>query len=206
MLNVHGSPHPCKLSNISHFPDFGYSLMSFSQMVSKGLQVSFESDKCIDTAGPTVVATASQVGDLYRLDVMNETFSAHLVALPTLHERTAYFNVQGIASMIHNNVVSGINGRQSDVVRAMNPKSDNHSLICPACVFGKATRSAIPKQRSSSRAQNCLDLVIVKSRSEKFAANIRYPLSRRRWLLGVPLGALTISTGIMTSSMYKYHT
>ncbi|CDF39897.1 unnamed protein product [Chondrus crispus] len=72
MLNVNGSPHPCKLSNVLHVPDFGYSLLSVSQM--------------------------------------------------TLHERMAHVNVQGIASMIHNNVVSGIN-------------------------------------RSSSRAQNCLDLV-----------------------------------------------
>ncbi|CDF77556.1 Retrovirus-related Gag-Pol polyprotein [Chondrus crispus] len=159
MLNVNGSPHPCKLSNVLHVPDFGYSLLSVSQIVSKGLQVSFEKDKCIVTAGPTVVATASQVGDLFILDVMNETFSAHVVTLQTLHERMAHVNVQGIASMIHNNVVSGINVRQSDVIRAMNRKSDNHSLVCPACVFGKATRSVIPKQRSSSRAQNCLDLV-----------------------------------------------
>ncbi|CDF39893.1 unnamed protein product [Chondrus crispus] len=118
MLNVNGSPHPCKLSNVLHVPDFGYSLLSVTQMVSKGLQVSFENEKYRVTTGPTV----------------------------TLHERMAHVNVQGIASMIHNNVVSGIN-------------SDNHSPICPACVFGKATRSVIPKQRSSSRAQNCLDLV-----------------------------------------------
>ncbi|CDF39395.1 unnamed protein product [Chondrus crispus] len=128
-------------------------------MVSKGLQVSFEKDKCIITAGPTLVATANQVGDLYLLDVMNETLSAHVVTLQTLHERMAHVNVQGIASMIHNNVVSGINVRQSDVITAIYPTSDNHSFICPACVFGKATRSVIPKQRSSSRAQNCLDLV-----------------------------------------------
>ncbi|CDF37707.1 unnamed protein product [Chondrus crispus] len=146
MLNVNGSPHPCKLSNVLHVPDFGYSLLSVSQMVSKGLQVSFENEKCRVTAGSTVLATASQVGDLYILDVMNETFSAHEVSLQTLHERMAHVNVQGIASMIHNNVVRGIN-------------SDNHSPICPAFVFGKATRSVIPKQRSSSRAQNCLDLV-----------------------------------------------
>ncbi|CDF32368.1 unnamed protein product [Chondrus crispus] len=134
MLNVNGSLHPCKLSNVLHVPDFGYSLLSVSQMVSK-------------------------VGDLYILDVMNETFSAHEVSLQTLHERMAHVNVQGIASMIHNNVVRGINVRQSDVISAMNPKSDNHSPIFPAFVFGKATRSVIPKQRSSSRAQNCLDLV-----------------------------------------------
>ena len=90
---------------------------------------------------------------------MNETFSAHVVTLQTLHERMAHVNVEGIASMIHNNVVSGINVPQSDVIRAMNSKSDNHSLICHACVVGKATRSVISKQRSSSRAQNCLDLV-----------------------------------------------
>ena len=124
-------------------------------MVSKGLQVSFENDKCIVYAGPTVLATGSQVGDLYVLDVMNETFSAHVVTLQTLHERMAHVNVQGMASMVHNNVVSGINVRQSDVINALNPNSDKHSLICPACVFGKATRSVIPKQRSSSRAQNC---------------------------------------------------
>ena len=159
MLNVNGSERPCKLSNVLHVPDFGYSLLSVSQMVSKGLKVSFQNGKCVVNQGPTVVATASLVGDLYMLDVTGQIASAHVVTLQTLHERLAHVNVQGIASMIRNNVVSGINVRQSDVMNALNPKSDNHSPICSACVFGKATRSVIPKQRSSSRAQNCLDLV-----------------------------------------------
>ncbi|CDF77534.1 unnamed protein product [Chondrus crispus] len=98
MLNVNGSPHPCKLSN-----------------------------KCRVTAGPTVVATASQVGDLYILDVMNETFSAHVVTLQTLHERMAHVNVQGTASMIDNNVVSGINRSSS---RAQNRLDLVHSDVC----------------------------------------------------------------------------
>ncbi|CDF39891.1 unnamed protein product [Chondrus crispus] len=118
--------------------------VTYEQMQSGSVEMGTKARA--NVAGPTVVATASQVGDLYILDVMNETFSSHVVTMQTLHERMAHVNVQGIASMIHNNVVSGIN-------------SDNHSPICPACVFGKATRSVIPKQRSSSRAQNCLDLV-----------------------------------------------
>ena len=63
MLNVNGSPHPCKLTNVLHVPDFGYSLLSVSQMVSKRLHVSLENDKCVVSAGPTVVATASRVQD-----------------------------------------------------------------------------------------------------------------------------------------------
>ena len=159
MLNVNGSANPCILKNVLHVPDFGYSLLSVSQMVSKGMEVSFQTGNCIVTKGSKVLATASLVGDLYILDIQPHTASAHVVSLQTLHERLGHVNAQGVASMIRNNVVSGINVNKNDVKNALNPKSDNPLSICPACVFGKATRSVIPKQRTSPRALHCLDLV-----------------------------------------------
>ena len=158
MLNVNGHAHPCKLSNVLHVPDFGFSLLSVSQMVSKGMHIAFQQGKCVVTNKSQVVATASMVGDLYMLDVVSQIASAHVVSLQVLHERLAHVNIQGIASMIRNNVVSGINVHEGDVKNALNSKSDNHSPICSACVYGKATRSVIPKQQSSYRAQHCLDL------------------------------------------------
>ena len=159
MRNVNGVASPCILSNVLHVPDFGYSLLSVSQMVSRGMQVSFQTEKCIASKESKVLATASLVGDLYIIDVATQIASAHVVSLQTLHERLGHVNAQGIASMIRNNVVSGINVNDIDIKNVLNSKSDNPFPICPACVFGKATRSVIPKQRTSPRAQHCVDLV-----------------------------------------------
>ncbi len=61
----------------------------------------------------------------------------------------AHVHSQGIASMVRNNVVSGINLSKSDLHDTHKPRSDRDSVTCTACVYGKATRSVIPRLRSS---------------------------------------------------------
>lgn len=61
--NVNSSALLNKMGNIFYVPEFGYSILSVSQMILERLQVSFENFKSIGSAGPQVVATASLVGD-----------------------------------------------------------------------------------------------------------------------------------------------
>ena len=64
---------------------------------------------------------------------------------PIFPIRLAHVHSQGIASMVRNNVVSGINLSKSDLHDTHKPKSDRDSVTCTACVYGKATRSVIPR-------------------------------------------------------------
>ncbi|CDF40427.1 unnamed protein product [Chondrus crispus] len=148
-LNVNGRIEPGKLTDVLHVPDFAFSLLSVSRMTELGLKVGFENGKCMIRRGSTVVATATLVGELYVLDIVSDIGSAHAATLQTWHERFAHVHSQGIASMIRDNVANKINNTDNDCI----------SEKCSACVYGKATRSVIPKERSSRRAYFCLDLV-----------------------------------------------
>ena len=158
-LNVNGRIEPCKLTDVLHVPDFAFSLLSVSRMTEVGMNVGFGNGKCIVKRGATVVATATLVGELYVLDIVSDIGSAHAATLQTWHERFAHVHSQGIASMIRDNVVSGVKllGNEANKINSTN--NDCMSEKCSACVYGKATRSVIPKERSSRRAYFCLDLV-----------------------------------------------
>ena len=61
--------------------------------------------------------------------------------------------------MVRNNVVSGISLSKSNLNSTQELKSDCDSVNCTSCVYGKATRSVIPRFRSSGRASQLLGLV-----------------------------------------------
>ena len=107
-LNVNGRIQPCKLTDVLHVPDFAFSLLSVSRMTELGLKVGFENGKCMVRRGSTVVATAILVRELYVLDIVSDIGSAHAATLQTWYERFAHVHSQGIASMIRDNVVSGV--------------------------------------------------------------------------------------------------
>ncbi|CDF40831.1 unnamed protein product, partial [Chondrus crispus] len=145
-LNVNGRIEPCKLTDVLHVPDFAFSLLSVSRMTELGLKVGFENGKCMIRRGSTVVATATLVGELYVLDIVSDIGSAHAATLQTWHERFAHVHSQ---VKLLGNEANKINNTDNDCI----------SEKCSACVYGKATRSVIPKERSSRRAYFCLDLV-----------------------------------------------
>ena len=158
-LDVNGQSKPCKLKIVLHVPEFRYSLLSVSKMNANGLKVEFEREMCEVKHSSKTVATAKLLDKLYVLDLARRTESAMVVSLQTWHERLAHVHSQGIASMVRNNVVSGINLSKSDLHDTQKPKSDRDSVTCTACVYVKATRSVIPRLRSSGRASQMLELV-----------------------------------------------
>ena len=158
-LDVNGQTKPCKLKGVVHVPEFGYSLLSVSKMIANGLKVEFERDICEVKHSSKTVATAKLVDKLYVLDLARKTESAVVASLQIWHERLGHVHSQGIASMVRNNVVSEINLSKSDLHDTHKPKSDRDFVICTACVYGKATRSVIPRLRSSGRASRMLELV-----------------------------------------------
>ena len=158
-LNFYSEPKPCKMKGVLHVPDFGYSLLSVGKMTQNGLKVLFEGEKCTVKLNSKTVATANLVDKLYVLDIINKSDSAMVASLQTWHELLAHVHSQGIASMVRKNVVSGIKLSTSDSHGEHKSKSDGDSVNCIACVYGKATRSVIPRVRSSGKASQMLDLV-----------------------------------------------
>ena len=130
-------------------------------MTQNGLKVLFEDDKCEVKQNSKTVATANLVEKLYVLDIDHKTHSAMVASLQTWHERLAHVYSQGIASMVRNNVVSRIKLSTSDSHShgEHKSKSDCDSVNCTASVYGKATRSVIPRARSNGRASQMPELV-----------------------------------------------
>ena len=158
-LNVNGRKMPCKLKDVLHVPEFGYSLLSVPKLTANGFKAEFGNPKCIIKHGSNVVASATLIKNMYVLDEFESVASAHVASLQTWHERLAHVHTKGIASMIQNNVVSGINVPKSDLHRTTKEEPNCNSVTCAACVYGKATRAVIPKVRSTGRALFPLDLV-----------------------------------------------
>ena len=123
-FDVNGQSKPCKLKDVLRVPEFGYSLLFVSKMTANGLKVEFERDICEVKHSSNTVATAKLVDKLYVLDLADRTESAMVASLQTWHERLAHVHSQGIASMVRNNVVSGINLLKSDLHDIHKPKSD----------------------------------------------------------------------------------
>ena len=140
-LKVNGRIEPCKLKNVLHVPDFAFSLLSVSRMAEFGMNVEFKNGKCMIKRDQNVVATATLVGELYVLDIVNDIASAHAATLQTWHERFAHVHSQGIASMIRNNVVSGVKLLGNDLNKHQHTNAECTLPKCPACVYGKATRA-----------------------------------------------------------------
>ena len=89
-LDVNGVKMPCKLKDVLHVPDFGYSLLSVRKITGNGLIVEFAGSKCIVKYESNVIATATLIQNLYVLDQFKDVASAHVASLQTWHERLAH--------------------------------------------------------------------------------------------------------------------
>ena len=156
---MNGQSTPCKLKEVLHISEFGYSLLSVPKVTSNGFKVEFNNCKGIITYDSKIVASSTLIKNMYVLDQFDAVASAHVASMQTWHERLAHVHKKGIASMARNDVVSGINLPRSALCRTTNQNSDCDSVTCPACVYGKATRAVIPKVRSTVRSLFPLELV-----------------------------------------------
>ena len=152
-IDVNGRGEKCLLKNVLHVPQFEYSLISVSTTAKLGVSTIFDSVGCrMERDGKIVASGTLKSSLLYELDVVHsnksKVHSAYASTLSLWHKRMAHVNTRGIASMVKNKVVHGVeieNGEKTDV--------------CSACILGKCHRQPIPRVRTSGRASERLALV-----------------------------------------------
>ena len=76
-LDFNGQSRPCKLKDVLHVPEFGYSLLSVSKMTANGVKFEFERVICEVKHNSNTVETAKLVDKLYVLDLARQTESDH---------------------------------------------------------------------------------------------------------------------------------
>ena len=124
-LNVNGRIERCKLTDVLHVPDFAFCLLFVSLMTDVGINVGFGDGKisvattvaprfrthlmrpkarCNCSRNWNVGSRTSRSG----YSIVSDIGSAHAATLQTWHERFVHMHFQGIASMIRDNVVSGV--------------------------------------------------------------------------------------------------
>jgi GAG-pre-integrase domain len=131
-------------------PSLGYNLLSVGAMEAKGMTASFGGGICSIFAGSKKVAQGTRAGNIYMLDIADHTDISCTVtiSMETWHARLGHSNFRGIANMISNNTIVGID-----------PKVWKSNLSqCEACIYGKSHR--VPFEHSKAkRATGLLDLV-----------------------------------------------
>ena len=137
------------LKNVLHDPELRYQLLAVPTFDKSGLTTSFHSKRCWISKGSKLLATATMTGNLYKLDIRNDSETALLANTAELwHLRLAHIQPSTIIEMAESKIVQGLE-------RSTSCKSDKN---CSGCVLGKARRTLIPKQ-SQSRSTQLLQLV-----------------------------------------------
>lgn len=140
-LDVFGKKSSRKINNVIFVPDLCANLLSVKVMTMNGLTVKFEKEFCKISYGDEVIAVASLIGQLYRLNLWKDrTFLSYNL----WHRRLAHPCFQVIMKM------------KAGGVRGINFKGSGVSN-CQKCCEGKHAK--LPFARSESRAEELLELI-----------------------------------------------
>ena len=134
-----------------HVPNFEYSLLSVSAMGKMSITTTFANGEVLIQKGKVIVATGKLKGSLYEIEakpLKPPRENAVLASLQLWHERLAHVDKRGIAQMA-----------RRGVVKDLNMAHDMTESVCDACAKGKATKTNIPKDRTSNKATGTLDRV-----------------------------------------------
>ena len=158
---------PITVTDVLYFPDLTVNLLSVSRLTGKNLSVTFDNSgaRICDSYGD-VVATASCVNGIYRLDVADtrqpipssatntensEVNTFHLVNVVTQdsqslwHRRLGHLNIRSM-NLLKNGLATGINYQCEQI-----------NQPCEQCILGKQT--ALPFSKSTSRANDFLQII-----------------------------------------------
>ncbi|XP_046472611.1 uncharacterized protein [Neodiprion pinetum] len=146
-LSLNGDVKTIEIKEVLHVPNLSTNLLSVSRIVQKGYQVEFDARGCRILDGADLVATATLVDNMYKLDVHK---SLGLMASVSgdndlWHRRLGHINFNDLNKM-KNGFVTGVD---------FNNNKDNRT--CITCLKGK--QSKLPFTDSETRATQILELV-----------------------------------------------
>ena len=81
MTSVNGKKTKYELQNVLHVPDLGYQLLSVPTFDKSGLNTSFFKRKCWIRGDSGLLATATMRGNLYELDVVQNSTEPGMVTM-----------------------------------------------------------------------------------------------------------------------------
>lgn len=152
-LKQHGTEQ--SISKIKYVPNLAVNLLSVNEMVSKGHCVHFDLEGCKIINGDDcvikgeAVATAANVGGLYKLDVREEFVNVVQSSDSQMlwHRRLGHLNHHSMA-LLKNSLATGVLFKESKTPE-----------YCESCIKGKQSRKPFPYKKDKQVAQNKLDLI-----------------------------------------------
>ena len=128
-----------------HVPDAGACYFSVSALISKGVQITFESNKLLVSLRGRRIAEGYQEGNLFWINTSSTSLHAinnTSTSLTLWHARMGHMSTNALKR--YKDSVKGITLDPSDTVS---------ESPCPGCELGKQTRSSFPgsSKRSATR-------------------------------------------------------
>lgn len=135
------------VENVLCVPDLSTNLLSVSQLIRQGNRVSFTCDGCkIFNKMNTLVATASLINGVYKLNMATCLMAAVMESPEVWHRRLGHVN-----SSYMNNMQKAVEGVMLD------KKADISKMNCVVCCEGKQSR--LPFAHDGNRSTELLNIV-----------------------------------------------
>jgi GAG-pre-integrase domain len=153
IVNVPNRPAISKLhlKDVLYAPEVGYTLVSIRCLDEDGYSTSFENGVCRirDDDGTVVGLIPKTKRGLYKVthdgDACTACTAEDVVGVKDLHSRLGHVSPNAARKLVEKGLVTGIR---------LDKSKDDEPTFCEACVYAKATRKPIAKERQGERAQN----------------------------------------------------
>ena len=136
-----------RLTEVLYSPEVGYTLVSIGRLDECGYSATFEGGKCTirDVGGETIGKFPKSGKGLYKVvhDDGESTFAVtEKLTVMELHRRMGHISPGIAKKLVENGLVTGV--RIDD--------SSDGVIFCESCVYAKATRKPVAKEREGERA------------------------------------------------------
>ena len=139
------------LTEVLYSPEVGYTLISIGRLDDMGFSATFSGGKCLIQGpdGNRVGEVPKDKRGLYRVQHEHELEEANVAAADALtldqfHRRMGHISPKIAQKLVDDRMVTGVRLETT-------PSGD--PFFCESCVYAKATRKSIPKEREGKRAK-----------------------------------------------------
>lgn len=136
-----------ELHEVLYSPEVGYTLISIGRLDDHGFITTFGNGKCIIRGpdGDKVAEIPKDTKGLYRLE-HDESVNAAVerISLDQFHRRMGHISPVLAKKLVKDKFVTGVRLTHDD---------SGDPWFCESCVYAKATRKSIPKEREGERAK-----------------------------------------------------
>ncbi|CAA7269926.1 unnamed protein product [Cyclocybe aegerita] len=136
------------LTEVLYSPEVGYTLVSIGRLDEKGFSTTFAHGKCVirGPKGEEVGEVAKNEKGLYCVEHNDDTVNSAIetITLDQFHRRMGHISPEVARRLVSNKFVTG--------VRLTTMSTSGDPFFCKLCVYAKATRKSVPKERAGERA------------------------------------------------------